>query len=161
MISGVVMAVIRGIRVRQCESQSRKYSEAAFHGRVFRASWTSYFLTPPVVAIGVYILVSTRSHPHWFPFVLGMACILGGLALVPILVSSYVRVKNGEVTLIDCGRVQGNVNLEDILSVKVDGTSFIVRARWDQRLVIPMRSENDPLLLAMIRGYRVNQTQTA
>src|SRR5260370_18841239 len=108
MISGVVMAVIRGIRVRQCESQSRKYSEAAFHGRVFRASWTSYFLTPPVVAIGVYILVSTRSHPHWFPFVLGMACILGGLALVPILVSCYGRVKNGEVTLIDCGRVQGN-----------------------------------------------------
>jgi hypothetical protein len=161
VISGAIMAAMRGVKMRRCESQSRNYSEADFHERVFRTSWTSYFWAPPVVGYGVYFLVSTRSHPNWFSFALGMTCILGGLAMVPIFMSTYVSIKNGEVTLIDCGRVRGKVNLEDILSVKVDGTSLIVRAKWDKRLPLPMGTQNDALLLAMLLRYRVKQTQTA
>ena len=157
VIAGLAMITIRSIKVRRCEIDSRNYAPTAFCDRVFRNSWTSYFWFPPAVGFGVYILASTRSHPHWFPLILGMGAILGGVATIPVFMSSCVRIKSGEVTLVDCGRVRGSLKLDDILSVTLDGSSFKVRARWDRGLVLPMGTENDALLLAMLRGYRVNQ----
>jgi len=152
-VAGVVMAMYRQAVKFRCESKSKTYENTPFKDCVFRNSWTGYFWAPPIMGLGVYLLQSTRSR-NWFVFAIGMGFICFGILCIGVLMSSSVRIEGGRVKLIDFGREREVLDLKDILSVALDGSSFIVRMRWDRKLILSMGTQNDALLLAMLRRYR-------
>jgi hypothetical protein len=110
--------------------------------------------------MGIYFLSFPKHNPAWFGYGIAMFPIILGLAMVPLTMFSGIRIKDGKVTMIDCGRERRSVSLGEIVSVSVNGTSFVIRKKWDV-IELPIGQQNDALLLAMLRHYRPDQQTDA
>src|SRR3974390_2714748 len=125
-LAGLAMGLYRQAVILRCESKSKAYDNMVFGDRIFRGSWAGYFLAPPIMGVGVWLLQSTRSR-NWFAFAMGMGFICFGILYIGVRLSSYVRIEGGQVKRTDFGREKEVLNLDDILSVALDGCFFVVR----------------------------------
>jgi len=85
-----------------------------------------------------------------------------GIYLAQANARSVVSIQDGSVKYIEGGQELWNVDLEDILTVSIDQWNFRIRARWrvDERIVLPMHFAGSPLLLAMLRHYRLEKVSS-
>jgi hypothetical protein len=158
-ISGAILAVWDMAKRSYCESKSHKYDQAAFHDQLFKSSPVGYFYALIGVSVGVLFFFSP--HTNWVIFLIGIIFILVGIAMVPITMTSGILVQDGSVTLIDCGRHKTSVKLSDIIEASENGKFFIMRTRSGEgRRMMPMGCSDDALLLAMLRHYRPQTTET-
>jgi hypothetical protein len=158
-----LVAVLHKTIRNGCESDSLKYEHSKFHDQFLRNCWIGYLLGIIAVCAGTYLFVVARSQPNlpWFIFIFAMMCIIAGIVMAPLTMTSGILIKNDDVILVTLGRQRPLFRLSDITNVSVNGMCFEVRTKTDAgKRIIPLVCRNNALLLAMLRHYRPAMQQT-